>query len=70
MELYMNRRVFVIEFDDKVDPLWLNSNSLMACLTTKTHTSNVQIVITDITDDQHDREPVVGKGREDDNPPT
>lgn len=46
----MMLRVFEIEFDDSLGPMWMNEDNLASCLFSETHISNVKVHIRDITD--------------------
>ncbi|TET94000.1 MAG: hypothetical protein E3J28_03315 [Desulfobacteraceae bacterium] len=43
------KRIFELEFDDDLGPLWMNKDNLASCLFSETHISNVKIGIRDIT---------------------
>lgn len=45
------KRIFEIEFPGSLGPLWMNTSTLLWCLTTNTHTSNVKITVRDVTGD-------------------
>lgn len=46
------KRVFELEFDDDLGPMWMNEDNLASCLFSETHISNVKVGIKDITDDE------------------
>ena len=47
------KRTFTIEYPDDCGPLWMNVDNLLLVMTTRWHTSNAEITVEDITDDEH-----------------
>ncbi len=48
----MTRRLFAIEWDDELGPMWMNIDNLMACLVA--YCPNIDFVTDDITDEISD----------------
>ena len=44
----MTRRLFAIEWDDELGPMWMNKDNLMACLVA--YCPNTDFVTDDVTD--------------------
>ena len=44
------KRIFEIEWPDNLGVLWLNEDNLRLCLTSDLHTTDVNLVIKDVTE--------------------